>query len=181
MLAQTGPAADYLDAWHDLIESLAADLVTRDVQPYVIRGQRRAALDQVGGCAGEHDLPAVVAGARPDVDQPVGMGHHRLVVLDDDDGVAVVNECVEHRQQFVHVGQMQTGGGLVEDVDRSRLPHVDGQLQPMTLATGQRGEGLTETDVSEADRRQPVENAPGRAASEELARVNGFVSDDEPR
>ncbi|TCO28437.1 uncharacterized protein YndB with AHSA1/START domain [Kribbella steppae] len=33
VLAQTGPAADYLDAWHDLIESLAAELVTGDVQP----------------------------------------------------------------------------------------------------------------------------------------------------
>ncbi|MFG1813912.1 SRPBCC family protein [Kribbella sp. NPDC049174] len=33
VLAQTGPAADYLDAWHDLIESLAAELVAGDVQP----------------------------------------------------------------------------------------------------------------------------------------------------
>jgi uncharacterized protein YndB with AHSA1/START domain len=31
VLAQTGPAADYLDAWHDLIEALAAELLTRDV------------------------------------------------------------------------------------------------------------------------------------------------------
>ncbi len=27
VLTQTGPAADYLDAWHDLIESLAAELL----------------------------------------------------------------------------------------------------------------------------------------------------------
>jgi uncharacterized protein YndB with AHSA1/START domain len=33
VLAQTGPAADYLDAWHDLIEALAAELVTSDVKP----------------------------------------------------------------------------------------------------------------------------------------------------
>jgi len=33
VLAQTGPAADYLDAWHDLIESLASELATGDVQP----------------------------------------------------------------------------------------------------------------------------------------------------
>jgi uncharacterized protein YndB with AHSA1/START domain len=31
VLAQTGPAAGYLDAWRDLIEALAAELVTRDV------------------------------------------------------------------------------------------------------------------------------------------------------
>ncbi|TDD29560.1 SRPBCC family protein [Kribbella turkmenica] len=31
VLAQTGPAAGYLDAWHDLVEALAAELVTRDV------------------------------------------------------------------------------------------------------------------------------------------------------
>ena len=27
VLTQTGPAADYLNAWHDLIETLAAELV----------------------------------------------------------------------------------------------------------------------------------------------------------
>ncbi|WP_433157158.1 SRPBCC family protein [Kribbella sp. CA-247076] len=30
VLIQTGPASDYLEAWHDLIEALAAELVTRD-------------------------------------------------------------------------------------------------------------------------------------------------------
>ncbi|MGW1340551.1 SRPBCC family protein [Kribbella sp. NPDC002412] len=33
VLTQTGPAAAYLDAWRDLIEALAAELVTRNVQP----------------------------------------------------------------------------------------------------------------------------------------------------
>lgn len=33
VLAQTGPAADYLDAWQQLIESLAAELLASDVKP----------------------------------------------------------------------------------------------------------------------------------------------------
>ena len=40
--------------------------------------------DEVGGGALEDDPAAVVAGARAEVDDPVGVRHDRLVVLDDD-------------------------------------------------------------------------------------------------
>ena len=60
--------------------------------PHVLRevlaGQRRPGGDEVGRRALEHDLPAVVAGARAEVDDPVGVRHDRLVVGDDDDRLA---------------------------------------------------------------------------------------------
>ncbi|HTX83460.1 MAG TPA: hypothetical protein VME44_14815, partial [Streptosporangiaceae bacterium] len=40
----------------------------------------------------EDDPAAVVAGAGAEVDDPVGVRHHRLVVLDDDDRLAGVDE-----------------------------------------------------------------------------------------
>lgn len=42
---------------------------------------------QVGVGTAVHDVAAVLAGARTDVDNPVGMRDGVLVVLDDDQGV----------------------------------------------------------------------------------------------
>jgi len=60
---------------------------------------------------------AVVAGAGAEVDDPVGVRHDRLVVLDDDDRLAGVDEPVEQGEQLLDVGEVQAGGRLVEDVD----------------------------------------------------------------
>jgi hypothetical protein len=46
-------------------------------------GEGGAGGDEAGGCAREHDPAAVVAGAGAKVDDPVGVRHHRLMVLDD--------------------------------------------------------------------------------------------------
>ena len=43
------------------------------------------------------DVAAVNAGARTDVDDPVGRAHHLLVVLDDDQGVAEVAQALQRR------------------------------------------------------------------------------------
>ena len=73
--------------------------------------------DEVGGCALEDDPAAVVAGAGAEVDDPVGVRHDRLVVLDDDDRLAGVDEPVEQAEQLLDVGEVETDRGLVEDVD----------------------------------------------------------------
>jgi hypothetical protein len=83
--------------------------------------------DQVGGRALEDDRAAVVTGAGAEVDDPVGVRHHRLVVLDDDDRLARVDEPVEQPEQLLDVGQVQAGGRLVE--------HVDSPLSPMWAAS----------------------------------------------
>ena len=87
---------------------------------------------------------AVVAGAGAEVDDPVGVRHHRLVVLDDDHRLAGVDQPVEQAEQLLDVGEVQAGGRLVEDVDAALLAHVGGQLEPLPLAAGQRGQRLAE-------------------------------------
>ena len=83
----------------------------------MLAGEGGAGGDEVGGGAFEHDRAAVVARARAEVDDPVGVGHHGLMVLDDDDRAAGVDEPVEQAEQLLDVGEMQAARGLVEDVD----------------------------------------------------------------
>src|SRR3954449_3125592 len=61
----------------------------------------------LGGRAREDDPPAVVAGAGAEVDDPIGARHDRLVVLDDDDRLAGIDEPVEQAEELLDVG----GGG----------------------------------------------------------------------
>lgn len=42
-----------------------------------------------------------------EVDDPVGMGHHRLVVIDHGQQLAGVDEPVERAEQLFHVGQVK--------------------------------------------------------------------------
>ena len=65
----------------------------------------------VGRCALEDDPAAVVAGAGTEVDDPVGVRHDRLVVHDDDDRLAGVDEPVEQAEQLLDVGEVEGGVG----------------------------------------------------------------------
>ena len=69
-----------------------------------------------------------------------------------------VDEPVEQAEQLLDVGEVQAGGRLVEDVDAALLAHVGGQLEPLPLAAGQRGERLAEAEVAEPDVDQPFED-----------------------
>ena len=129
-----------------------------DVGREVLAGEGGAGGDEVGGGALEDDPAAVVAGAGAEVDDPVGVRHDRLVVLDDDDRLAGVDEPVEQAEQLLDVGEVEAGGRLVEDVDAALLGHVGGQLEPLPLAAGQRGERLAEAEVAEPDVGEPVED-----------------------
>src|SRR5215217_7047457 len=101
-----------------------------DVGREVLAGEGGAGGDEVGGRALEDDPAAVVAGAGTEVDEPVGVRHDRLVVLDDDDRLAGVDDPVEQAEQLLDVGEVQARGRLVEDVDVAPLRHLGGELEP---------------------------------------------------
>jgi len=86
--------------------------------------------------------PPVVTAAGPEVDDPVGVRHDRLVVRDGDDRLAGVDEPVEHAEQVLDISEVKAGGRLVEDVGIALLGHAGRELQPLPLATRQRGERL---------------------------------------
>ena len=53
-----------------------------------------------------------------EVDHPVGALDHVHVVLDDDDGVAGIGQPCQDTNQPVHVGEVQSCRGLIQDVQR---------------------------------------------------------------
>ena len=58
-------------------------------------GEGGAVGDEVCRCALEHHPATVMPGSGAEVDDPVGVGHHGLVVLDHNDRRARIHEPVE--------------------------------------------------------------------------------------
>ena len=112
-----------------------------------------AVLEQLLDRAGVDDLSAVLAGARTDVDDPVGRHDGLLVVLDDDQGVAEVLEPDEGLDQPLVVALVQPDARLVEHVEHADQPRADlgGQPDALCLAAGQRGGRPVEREVVETD------------------------------
>ena len=76
------------------------------------------------------------------------------VMLDDDDGIALVDQFLQDVQQDLDVFEMQAGRRLVEDVQglAGTLPGELGcQFHPLGLAAGQGDRGLAEMQISQSD------------------------------
>jgi hypothetical protein len=81
-------------------------------------------------------------------------------VFDDDHGVPLVDESIEHIQQLARVLEMQPGRRLVQDVEGAPgtpARQLAGELDPLGFSSAQGGCRLTELDVSESDRLQGPE------------------------
>lgn len=76
-----------------------------------IARQRGTRLHQIGGWALED---GVMAGAGPKVDDPVGVRHDRLVIVDDEHRFPGVHQSVEQPEKLLNVGQVQARRGLVD-------------------------------------------------------------------
>ena len=93
-----------------------------------------------------HDLAAAHAGAGPEIDHVIGAANGVLVVLDDDQRVAVLRELGQRIQQHLVVARMQADGGLVEHVAHALQVRAElrGQPDALRLAARQRGRGAIE-------------------------------------
>ena len=108
----------------------------------VLRGRNRPVWDArtpsiVSGGPCGHDLAALGAAFRPQVDHPVGRSDHVEVVLDDHHRVALLDELVQHVEQVAGVVEVQPGRRLVEDVERApgaAARQLPGQLDALRLA-----------------------------------------------
>ena len=116
-------------------------------------------LEQTPDGAGVHDLPAVLARARADVDHPVGGGDGVLVVLDDDEGVAEVAQPGQGLDEPVVVALVQPDARLVEHVEDADQAGADlgGEPDALGLAAGEGAGGPVEREVVEADVEQEPE------------------------
>ena len=76
------------------------------------------------------------------------------VVLDDNDGVALIDKAVEDDHEGADVLKMQSCGGFVEDVERLArvfLRQFGGKFHALAFAAGEGRGGLTEFDVAQSD------------------------------
>ena len=97
------------------------------------------------------DAAATVAALGTHVDDPVRHLDDVHVVLDDEDGVALVDELVEHAHQHLDVLEVEARGRLVEHVERLArvaLGQFGGQLHALRLASADGGGGLTEGQIA---------------------------------
>ena len=89
------------------------------------------------GCAAGDELSAAASAFGTHVDDIVGHFDDIEVVLNHDDGVALLDQSVEHTEQYADIFKMQSGGGFVEDVDRPTgvaLGKFGGQFDALTFA-----------------------------------------------
>ena len=82
---------------------------------YDASGLRRQLLRR----AGRDHAAALLASLRTEIDDVVGGLDDVEVVLDDDHGVALGDQLVQHVEQPLDVREVEAGGRLVEDVERA--------------------------------------------------------------
>src|SRR5712664_165863 len=109
--------------------------------------------DEFGRALGD-DAAAAFASFGAEVDDPVGLLDDVEMVLDDEHGVAKIDQALENVEEFSNVVEMQAGGGLVEDVKSAAglaLGKLAGQLDALGFSAGKSCGGLAEGDVAEAN------------------------------
>ncbi len=119
----------------------------------ILRRQRARLVHQRVERAGEHDAAALLAGAEPEIDDVIGDLDHVGVVLDDQDGVALVAQLPEDRDQPEVVARVQADRRLVEHVERAdqRRAERGRQVDALRFAARQRRRQAIERQVVEAD------------------------------
>ena len=118
----------------------------------VVRRERALEPHDLVGLAGRHHLAAVLARARPHVDDVVGAADGVLVVLHHDDGVAQIAQALERGDKPLVVALVQADGRLVQDVEHAHEARADlrGQADALRLAARERGRGPLEREVVQA-------------------------------
>ena len=138
-------------------------------------GHRVGLRRELAGAALGHEAAAALAGARPDVDDVVGGADRFLVVLDDDQRVALVGQVLQGIEQDAVVARVQADGRLVEHVADALQVRAELRRQPdaLRLAARERGRGAVEREVAQAHFLEEFEAAPD--LGDHVARDLGFA------
>ena len=127
------------------------------------------------GRALRDDLSAARAALGSEIDDPVRRLDHVEIVLDDEYGVPLLHETVEHLEEQPHVLEVEARRRLIENVEgapRVALRELGRELDALRLAARERGRALAEVHVAEADVEQRLELlADARLILEEGARI----------
>ena len=67
---------------------------------------------------GDEDFAAPTAAFRSQVDNPVSGFDHVEIVLNYHNGIALIAQFMQYVEQLLNIGEVQTGGRLVENIPR---------------------------------------------------------------
>src|SRR5438552_3647224 len=104
--------------------------------------------------SGGDDIAPAQSSLRSQIDNPVGGLDDVQVVLNDEHGVATVNEAVEHAHKHPHVLEMKTGRRLVKDVECATgiaLRQFRSKFDSLCFSPRERRCGLPQMDIAESD------------------------------
>lgn len=119
-----------------------------------------------------HDGSSGIAGAGAHVNDVVRFRHDFRVMFNDDDGVSLVRQTVQHVNEQPYVPRMQADGGFFNQVqvsgqfpafhqgvpaDAPALDEFRHQLEPLGLPAGKRVGGLPQRQIAQAGFRQQFE------------------------
>ena len=90
---------------------------TRTAQ--ILSRNRGGGVDHIVNRASRDDFAAMLASARTEIDEVVGLANRFFVVLDDDDRVAEITELLERVEQPPVVALVQADAGFVEDIQHA--------------------------------------------------------------
>ncbi|HLP00958.1 MAG TPA: hypothetical protein VK163_02950 [Opitutaceae bacterium] len=101
----------------------------------------------------ENDVASGGAGLGADLDHVVGGADHRLVVLDDDDGVTGICQRPDDADEPIDVARVKADRGFVEHEERvdERGAEAGGEVDAFDFAAGERARLAVEREVTEAD------------------------------
>ena len=120
-------------------------------RPHGRRGavSRKGAVSRGGGVSrggsvrrlhgsGVENLAAALTGEGADIDKPVGFGNQVHVVLDQQHGVAGVDEAAADVQNRAALGRVEARGGLVQHIGNAEEPgaQLGRQAQALQLTAG---------------------------------------------
>ncbi len=140
----------------------ATRTVCRRQPPGEIRAGDRARLsEQPRDRPRVHELAALAARSRPEVDHVVGRLDQRALVLDHHHRVARVREPPQHSRKTRHVARVQAHGRLVEHVERAgeRAAERRRERHALRLAARERARLPAEGQVAEAHVHQEAQPA----------------------
>src|SRR5690349_4971921 len=93
--------------------------------------------------AGDDELAALVAAFGTKVQDPIGALDNIEVMLDDENRVAGFDEALEAVEQPLDIGEMEAGGGFVEDIEvvpsATQLAEFGSEFHTLRFATGKDG------------------------------------------
>lgn len=75
-------------------------------------------------------LAAGIATFGTELDQVIGIGEDVKVMLDDDDGVAGIDELVQDMEEALNVGEVKADGRFLEEIEMVQ-PSKTGGLEPL--------------------------------------------------